>query len=573
MFSTAGQHTGLAGTMQKFWDFSVDNPSQEQVKTACTGLTARHRILTARSVYAGYLHSRHQGPVPSLVKFLIPHFSDEVQAEWDRSKIETDGNSMEHMRKLAARSIVVYHPNAEHGDLYKLALDGMNGDLPSADRSQEPDVPVVISDETFVNENKVFHSRRAALTCFGHIELKAWMRYELGSASFKVIDDAIRRSGAHGYVCEEIVTASSLTSSGATGAVCGTMAYRLAVRCGRSFGSDLGLRQHVAAMHAPPGTWLCRSCGVDCGTSPSRTAHERSCGQPPPGADEPGGTQGGDSLSTEQGTGTGQRHFGIISVVGKKGKKKKTGPAAISAGPTDKDSDGSFRVPGYRGVWVNPAGKHFVKIDEERLKKDDANDVLYFDSTDDAAKKYDELIRERDLEKSDGLNFNEDGTRIVHQDSNPAAAAVGRGLEIMGGDASSVVPALSVINIKDLPKDVTPLLRDPRQTSRTGGNSKRHIYAYRGVCRQARKGHDRWQSQISFSGTNHYLGTFGKFRRWSMFILVLQYLQYRCSYVSLVFNTDSEWDAAAIYGKYCSMSIHHLLADLCTSNCLLCRNI
>jgi hypothetical protein len=65
---------------------------------------------------------------------------------------------------------------------------------------------------------------------------------------------------------------------------------------------------------------------------------------------------------------------------------------------------------------------------------------------------------------------------------------------------------------------VKPLLRDPRQTSRTGGNSKRHIYAYRGVCRQARKGHDRWQSQISFMGINHYLGTF-----------------------------DSEWDAAAIY--------------------------
>merc|ERR1711935_225656 len=68
------------------------------------------------------------------------------------------------------------------------------------------------------------------------------------------------------------------------------------------------------------------------------------------------------------------------------------------------------------------------------------------------------------------------------------------------------------------PPDVKPLLRDPRQTSRTGGNSKRHVYAYRGVCRQARKGHDRWQSQISFLGVNHYLGTF-----------------------------DSEWDAAAIY--------------------------
>jgi hypothetical protein len=90
------------------------------------------------------------------------------------------------------------------------------------------------------------------------------------------------------------------------------------------------------------------------------------------------------------------------------------------------------------------------------------------------------------------------------------------------------VPALSVINIRDLPKEVKPLLRDPRQTSRTGGNSKRHVYAYRGVCRQARKGHDRWQSQISFCGRNFYLGTY-----------------------------ESEWDAAAIYGTtWCSWGPH-----------------
>ena len=87
-------------------------------------------------------------------------------------------------------------------------------------------------------------------------------------------------------------------------------------------------------------------------------------------------------------------------------------------------------------------------------------------------------------------------------------------------DTAAVVPALAVINIKDLPKHVKPLLRDPNQTSRTGGNSKRYVYAYRGVCRQQRKGHDRWQSQISFNGCNHYLGTF-----------------------------DSEYDAAAVYGE------------------------
>lgn len=75
--------------------------------------------------------------------------------------------------------------------------------------------------------------------------------------------------------------------------------------------------------------------------------------------------------------------------------------------------------------------------------------------------------------------------------------------------------------MQDLPEGVVPLLRDPRQTSRNGGNIKRHVYKYRGVCRQARKGHDRWQSQISFGGHNHYLGTF-----------------------------DTEWDAAAIYGEF-----------------------
>ena len=34
----------------------------------------------------------------------------------------------------------------------------------------------------------------------------------------------------------------------------------------------------------------------------------------------------------------------------------------IGQGPEDKDEDGYFRVPGYRGVWVNPMGKHLVKI-------------------------------------------------------------------------------------------------------------------------------------------------------------------------------------------------------------------
>ena len=95
---------------------------------------------------------------------------------------------------------------------------------------------------------------------------------------------------------------------------------------------------------------------------------------------------------------------------------------------------------------------------------------------------------------------------------------------------------LSVINLKDLPPNIQPLLLlcdNPCQTSTSytvGGNNT----TYRGVCRvlvQSRKNkvggdHDHtdhccvWQSSICFHGVNHWLGTF-----------------------------DSEWDAGAIYGK------------------------
>jgi hypothetical protein len=207
----------------------------------------------------------------------------------------------------------------------------------------------------------------------------------------------------------------------------------------------------------------------------------------------------------------GPKQHGPPGVVGK--KKATTSPQTLVE---EKDPDGSIRVSGYRGVWVNQAGKHFVKIAGERLQEDDGNDTLYFNTVDEAAKKHDVAKKASNpKEKIIEYNFTGDGSRIVYEDVSTSSTTG------LGGGAASVVPALSVINIKDLPSDVKPLLRDPRQTSRTGGNSKRHVYAYRGVCRQARKGHDRWQSQISFMGVNHYLGTF-----------------------------DSEWDAAAIYGEY-----------------------
>eukprot|EP00521_Asterionellopsis_glacialis_P013923 CAMPEP_0195307938 /NCGR_PEP_ID=MMETSP0707-20130614/37967_1 /TAXON_ID=33640 /ORGANISM="Asterionellopsis glacialis, Strain CCMP134" /LENGTH=1416 /DNA_ID=CAMNT_0040372193 /DNA_START=37 /DNA_END=4287 /DNA_ORIENTATION=- len=527
VWSSSDQHIGLAGASHhQEWDFSWKEIPEEHIKSACIGLTARHRIITASSMSVRLRDTLHAAPAAYLVNFFLPQFTDVVREEWDRSRIASDPASMDHMRKLLTRSIVVHDPST-NDSLYELAMNAMTGKLStSIETATDHDVPDVIADEALVMDGKISQSRRFSLAWLGKAS-HSWLRYELGSASLQPLLNAMKQSSTHGHVCEEVVTASSTTSSGAGGTVSGTQAYRLALRCGRNFGSEQGLRQHMAALHAPPGTWLCRTCGGDCGTSQARTHHERSCGQSaagaPAGGGAPGASAGGAPSTVGQGVGVGGKSVGPTGTVGKKGKTAGKSSSAGAVGPKDKDKDGSFRVPGYRGVWLNTAGKHFVKIKGVRLTNkgiegdEKAEDVLLFDAVDDAARKHDEFVSKSSGAKGAELNFRPDGSRIVYEDST-AAAAAGRGLEMLGGGASSVVPALSVINIKDLPPHVRPLLRDPRQTSRTGGNSKRHVYAYRGVCRQARKGHDRWQSQISFGGTNHYLGTF-----------------------------DSEWDAAAIY--------------------------
>jgi hypothetical protein len=221
-------------------------------------------------------------PVSGLVEFVAPHFADVVREEWDRSRIASDSLSMEHFRGLMARSTIVHSSSSSTRDMHELSLLSLTGQLPSSDRSNDPEVPEVISEETFLSENKVSFSRRSTLAWLGNPD-QSWLRYELGTAKFQIILDAMKTSNNHGHFCEEITTASSTTSSGATGQVAGTMAYRLAICCGRHFGSEQGLRQHVSALHAPPGTWLCRTCGSDCITSQARTHHERSCGQPASG--------------------------------------------------------------------------------------------------------------------------------------------------------------------------------------------------------------------------------------------------------------------------------------------------
>ena len=169
-------------------------------------------------------------------------------------------------------------------------------------------------------------------------------------------------------------------------------------------------------------------------------------------------------------------------------------------------------------MWIEN-GKHFVKVDG----KDETSETetpLLFDTAEAAAKKYDEAIIEIGKDQERGMNYRSDGSRIIYKGgAHGDGGSAGNDAEDAGiSSAVIATPDLSVINIKKLPPHVKPLLRDPNFTSRTGGNSKRYVYAYRGVCRQQRKGHDRWQSQISFNGQNHYLGMF-----------------------------DSEWDAAAVY--------------------------
>ena len=506
IWSKNDHFTGLAGTTLSRWNFEMldwqENITSDNapLKEAFIGLTARHRVLTASRMSVKQKQSKELLPVSGVVSFVAPHFAAVVKEEWDRNNIIKDTACMDHFRKLVARFTVVHHssPSEEpETDMTALAVRALEGRLPLQDLGPKPLAPSEISDEAFSNADKTTFSRRTCLSWLGNG--KFCLRYELGKAKFKPIFEVIKISNKHGP-CEEITTASSLTNSGASGQLVGSQAYRLAVRCNRHFGSDQGMRIHVSAQHAPPGTWLCRTCATDCITSQGRTHHERFCGQPGAGRQD---------LSAGSAPVVGQR--GPKSRVGKKkGKNKPTGVNGVDD-TDEKDPDGSFRVPGYRGVWVTKQGKHFIKVDGNRFAEKE-NDTMLFDTIEDAAKKYDEIVSQNKKGDNLELNFKADGTRHVYEDSTSTTASG------VGGSAANVVPLLSVINIKDLPPDVKPLLRDPRQTSRTGGNMKRHIYAYRGVCRQSRKGHDRWQSQISFMGNNHYLGTF-----------------------------DSEWDAAAIY--------------------------
>ena len=211
-------------------------------------------------------------------------------------------------------------------------------------------IPEVVPDDVFVADGKINFSRRNALSWLGPRE-SSWLRYELGKSQLQHILDSMKISNRHGHFCEEICSASSTTSSGATGQVAGTMAYRLAIRCGRHFGSEQGLRQHVSALHAPAGTWLCRTCGNDCITSQARTHHERSCGTPGGATGTP---TGGDQQALGGGGGSGG--VGATPTVGQgsssgKGPGKKKGRGAGKASQNHERQRNSRRE---RSRWFVP---------------------------------------------------------------------------------------------------------------------------------------------------------------------------------------------------------------------------
>jgi hypothetical protein len=145
----------------------------------------------------------------------------------------------------------------------------------------------------------------------------------------------------------------------------------------------------------------------------------------------------------EGGQGGTRQHFGPVGVVGKKkAQRPATSLQKGGAATDDKDADGSFRIPNWRGVWVNSQGKHFVKVKGKKLTIPGTAETLFFDSFDEAAKCHDSAVKEDGSDPTTELNFQEDGTRIVYED---IATSTTTGL---GGSACNVVPALSVINIK-----------------------------------------------------------------------------------------------------------------------------
>ena len=530
LWSNADFGAGKACLGSKSWDFSkdivtIDKDDKKSIsgstisekidersnsgKKFPIGLTARHRILLASNMHAQYRGQIYKAPVMGLLTFLTPQFAETIKDDWEKSRIFSCKKSMTYIRTMLARLIVIYSGSSSTSvrttgsspnDLIALSLKALDGELPLLHSlpiqniSQEDE-----GLEKLIKSQKIVNSRKFAVSWFRPFSS---IRREIRLMTLDHIISTVKSANAKGFVCEEITTTSSLTPAGSSGSIVGLSAYRPAARCGRCFSSEQGLKLHIASMHAPAGKWLCRSCGGDCGTNQARATHERACNKAPTRI----------SIASPSNTVATAREHNVQS-------------------PDGGSNEESIRISGYNGVWklkrskkLANGNKYFAKVDGKPVLDifSDSETLLLFSTAEEAAKKFDEVATQRGtVEKSD-LNYNADGSRIVHQDDDVhgnedvGTSKVAR--RSAGHNPDIITPDLSVIDIKNLPPHVKPLLRDPNFTPRTGGSTKRYVYAYRGVCRQQRKGCDRWQSQISSNGQNHYLGTF-----------------------------DSEWEAAAVY--------------------------
>ena len=295
MWSKSDDHGGLAGVQDDQWNFALDIALDDKGKVTFNsnnednllpkpriGLTARHRILVASALHSKYREVIYSTPVPALLSFLLPQFTEVVKEEFDRSRIHTCEKSMEYMRMLLCRGIVVYqgsdYANTAKKDEPNLAISAMTGtgayEGGNKSYSSQIDKKRSISTDKMISEGRIMQSRRLAASW---IKAGSPIRQELGNLPLDPLLSMLKLRSSDGCICEEIIAPSSASTNNQSGSVPGNPSFRTALRCGREFGSEQGMRQHLAALHAPPGTWLCRTCSIDCGTSQSRTHHERSC--------------------------------------------------------------------------------------------------------------------------------------------------------------------------------------------------------------------------------------------------------------------------------------------------------
>jgi hypothetical protein len=159
------------------------------------------------------MHARYRGqlykaPVPGLLSFLTPQFTDVIRDDWERCKVYNCKKSMEHIRSLVARSVVVYFGGPSVGSLsglLKLSCASMNGELP-----EQPGNVANEDDELdeWVKRQKIVQTRKFAAAWFRPLST---VRKSFGEISLDPIIATVKKSNALGFVCEEVGTASSLT--------------------------------------------------------------------------------------------------------------------------------------------------------------------------------------------------------------------------------------------------------------------------------------------------------------------------------------------------------------------------